>query len=57
MHLNLNLFLSFAKISVSAFGGGYAVMPLLQRDIVEKKNGSRPTTSPTFLPLPSVLPA
>lgn len=37
MHLNLNLFLTFAKISVSAFGGGYAVMPLLQRDVVEKQ--------------------
>ena len=37
MHLNLNLFLTFAKISVSAFGGGYAVMPLLQRDVVKKR--------------------
>ncbi|MDF2838497.1 MAG: chromate transporter [Evtepia sp.] len=37
MHQNLDLFLSLAKISASCFGGGYAIVPLLQRDLVEKK--------------------
>lgn len=37
MHRNLDLYLTLAKISVSCFGGGYAIVPLLQRDLVEKK--------------------
>lgn len=32
----LNLFLAFAKIGAVTFGGGYAMLPILQRDIVEK---------------------
>jgi chromate transporter len=31
------LFLTFAKIGVMTFGGGYAMLPMLQREIVEKK--------------------
>lgn len=31
------LFLAFAKLGVVNFGGGYALLPLLERDIVEKK--------------------
>ena len=31
------LFLSFAKVGVMTFGGGYAMLPMLQREIVEKK--------------------
>lgn len=37
MHRNLKLFLTLAKISASCFGGGYAIIPLLQRELVEKK--------------------
>ena len=37
MNLYLDLFLSFAKIGACTFGGGYALLPILQRDIVEKK--------------------
>ena len=31
------LFLSFAKVGVMTFGGGYAMLPMLQREIVENK--------------------
>lgn len=32
----LMLFLAFAKIGAVTFGGGYAMLPILQRDIVKK---------------------
>ena len=31
----LSLFLSFAKVGVMTFGGGYAMIPILEREIVE----------------------
>ncbi|MBQ9320972.1 MAG: chromate transporter [Eubacterium sp.] len=31
------LFLTFAKVGVMTFGGGYAMLPILQREIVENK--------------------
>ena len=33
----LELFLAFAKVGVCTFGGGYAMLPILQRELVEKK--------------------
>ena len=33
----LQLFLSFTKVGVLTFGGGYAMIPLLEREIVEKR--------------------
>jgi len=33
----LELFLAFAKVGVMTFGGGYAMLPILQREIVENK--------------------
>ena len=33
----LELFIAFAKIGVMTFGGGYAMLPIIQREIVEKK--------------------
>lgn len=33
----LELFLTFAKIGVTTFGGGYAMLPILQREVVEDK--------------------
>ena len=33
----LALFLTFAKVGVCTFGGGYAMLPILQRELVEKK--------------------
>ena len=37
MRKNLDLFLTFARISASCFGGGYAMLPCFQRELVEKK--------------------
>ena len=34
----LNLFLSFAKVGVMTFGGGMAMLPILQREVVDKKH-------------------
>ena len=33
----LDLFIAFAKIGVMTFGGGYAMLPIIQREIVENK--------------------
>ncbi len=33
----LDLFLTFAKVGVMTFGGGYAMLPILQREVVENK--------------------
>ncbi|MBR4474112.1 MAG: chromate transporter [Oscillospiraceae bacterium] len=33
----LTLFLSFAKVGVMTFGGGYAMIPILEREIVERQ--------------------
>jgi len=33
----LQLFLTFAKIGVMTFGGGYAMLPMLQREIVKNR--------------------
>ena len=37
MKLLISLFLTFAKVGVMTFGGGYAMLPILQREIVENK--------------------
>lgn len=34
----LRLFFTFAKVGVMTFGGGYAMLPILQREVVEKKH-------------------
>ena len=33
----VKLFLTFAKVGVMTFGGGYAMLPILQREVVEKE--------------------
>jgi len=38
MKILLNLFLVFARVGVCTFGGGYAMLPILQRELVEKKD-------------------
>lgn len=38
------LFYTFAKVGVMTFGGGYAMLPILQREVVEKRAGP-PTRS------------
>ena len=37
MPILLDLFLTFAKVGVMTFGGGYAMLPILQREVVENK--------------------
>lgn len=33
----IELFISFAKVGVMTFGGGYAMLPILEREVVESK--------------------
>lgn len=37
MSILFDLFLTFARIGVCTFGGGYAMLPILQRELVENK--------------------
>lgn len=37
MHRNLDLFFTFLKIGTFTFGGGYAMIPFIQGEMVEKK--------------------
>lgn len=37
MKLYLDLFLTFAKVGVMTFGGGYAMLPILQREVSDNK--------------------
>lgn len=37
MNPYLDLFLTFAQMGVCTFGGGYAMLPILQREVVEKR--------------------
>ncbi|MDE6260481.1 MAG: chromate transporter [Oscillospiraceae bacterium] len=37
MNIFADLFLTFARIGVCTFGGGYAMLPILQRELVENK--------------------
>ena len=38
MNIYADLFLTFAKIGVCTFGGGYAMLPILQREVVEDRH-------------------
>lgn len=37
MHVVLDLFLTFMRIGLFTFGGGYAMIPLIEKEIVDKK--------------------
>ncbi len=37
MNIYLDMFLTFARVGVCTFGGGYAMLPILRREVVEKK--------------------
>jgi len=37
MNLYLDIFLTFSKIGAFTIGGGYAMLPLIQKEVVEKK--------------------
>lgn len=43
MKLLFSLFLAFAKVGVMTFGGGYAMLPILQREIVQNKGWASET--------------
>lgn len=38
MKILLDLYITFFKIGAFTFGGGYAMLPLLQRELVDKRN-------------------
>ncbi len=38
MNIFLELFVTFAKVGVMTFGGGYAMLPILQREVVDRKH-------------------
>ena len=38
MNSYLDLYLTFARIGVCTFGGGYAMLPILQREVVENRH-------------------
>ena len=40
MHILPDLFCTFFRVGLFTFGGGYAMLPMLQREIVEKKKWS-----------------
>ena len=40
MKLLLDLFLAFARVGVMTFGGGYAMIPILEREIVDRHGWS-----------------
>ncbi len=37
MNILLDMFITFAKVGVMTFGGGYAMLPILQREVVDNK--------------------
>ena len=37
MNIYLDLFLTFARIGALTFGGGYTMLPIVQKEVVEKK--------------------
>ena len=41
MNILIQLFLTFAKIGAVTFGGGYAMLPILQREVVDSKHWVR----------------
>jgi len=46
MNIYLDLFLTFARIGGLTFGGGYAMLPILQKEVVEKRKW---TTNETLM--------
>lgn len=38
MHEYFDLFITFAKVGVMTFGGGYAMLPILQREVCDSKH-------------------
>ncbi|MBQ4648502.1 MAG: chromate transporter [Clostridia bacterium] len=38
MNMYLQLFLAYAKVGAVTFGGGYAMLPVLKRELVDRRN-------------------
>lgn len=38
MNIYLDMFLTFAKVGVMTFGGGYAMLPILEREVCQNKD-------------------
>ena len=41
MNILVDLFVTFAKVGVMTFGGGYAMLPILQREGGDNRAGPR----------------
>lgn len=50
------LFFTFAKIGAMTFGGGYAMLPIIQRELVEKKHWITETQLIDFFAISQVTP-
>ena len=37
MNILVDLFVTFSKVGVMTFGGGYAMLPISQREVVDNK--------------------
>ena len=55
MQMLAELFLVFFKIGAVTFGGGYAMLPILQKEIVVNKNGELMKSLWIILPSDNVL--
>ena len=47
MNFYLNAFATFFRIGLFTIGGGYAMVPLIEDEVVNKKNGSAKKISST----------
>ena len=54
--LLLQLFITFLKIGAFTFGGGYAMIPLIQREIVEKNAWVKPNEMVDILAISQIAP-
>ena len=52
----IQLFLTFIKIGAFTFGGGYAMLPLIHKEIVEKKHWITDNDILEIVAIPSQLP-
>ena len=49
------LFIAFARVGVMTFGGGYAMIPILERELIDKRAAGRPMRSLWITPSLSAL--
>ena len=56
MRKYLKIFLTFARIGVFTFGGGYSMLPMFQRDLVEKNGWLTPEELTDYFAVSQCLP-